>query len=414
MDLIFFESPSVNYLYPITLSRPADQIRVGILTLAEKWRYDLGVKLANQGRILRDELQGVFASNKMQQGQQLLFIDPLYFPSPSLVEEIKALEVGQAIFEPNAKESMPRMIAFKWSADQEGELKTLPEPKVSLETGSKPKKVQYPWDIFLHNAAEIGHDIQRLGLTQKEGDISIDANLSTSAILEGKENIWIQEGAKIEAGAMILAHDGPVYIGRGAKVLAGAMIRSNVAICDGSTVNMGAKIYENTTLGPVCKVGGELSNSVLHSYSNKGHDGFMGHSVIGQWCNLGADTNTSNLKNNYSTVRVAVGAEGQLIDSGQQFVGTIMGDHSKTAINTMLNTGTVVGMSANIAASGFPEKSIPSFSWLTHDSKDIFQLDKAIDVAAKVMNRRNQAITTSYARMMEAVFNATRKNFSTK
>lgn len=217
-------------------------------------------------------------------------------------------------------------------------------------------------------------------------------------------NIFVAEGAVVEAGAILNASTGPVFIGPGARVECGAILKGPVAICEKATVKMGARVSEATTIGPLCKVGGEIMNSIFHSYSNKAHDGFVGNSVIGQWCNLGADTNTSNLKNNYSRIRLRDWLSGETIDTGIQFFGTVMGDHSKTAINTMLNTGTICGVSANIFTSGFPPKYIPSFSWLGDEGQTTYRLEKALEAMSAMMGRRDIELSDTYRKMIEHLF----------
>lgn len=259
--------------------------------------------------------------------------------------------------------------------------------------------ITHLWDLFLRNGSEINADIKRFGATDSSENI-----VSDHAVLQNRPEIHLGKGATIEAGAVLIADDGPVYVGTGATVMAGALIKGPVAICERATVNMGAKIYPGTTVGPVCKVGGEINNSIFHSYSNKSHDGFVGNSVIGQWCNLGADTNTSNLKNNYSTVRITEWASRNETETGQQFLGTIMGDHSKTAINTQLNTGTVCGVNCNIFADDFPPKFIPSFSWVGSNVIQPYKLEKAYEAMEAMMARRNVELTHAYKNMMESIF----------
>jgi UDP-N-acetylglucosamine diphosphorylase/glucosamine-1-phosphate N-acetyltransferase len=206
---------------------------------------------------------------------------------------------------------------------------------------------------------------------------------------------------------MIFAEKGPVYIGEGAQIMANSVVRGPAAICEKSVIKMGAKIYEDTTIGPVCKVGGEVANVIFHSYSNKAHDGYAGNSVFGQWCNLGADTNTSNLKNNYSTVKVIDWRTKKEIDTGQQFIGTIMGDHSKTGINAMLNTGTLCGVCCNLFSDDYPPKFVPSFSWVSGNDIVPYHFEKAVEAMERMMQRRDVPLTPSYHRMMKAIFQAT-------
>ena len=237
------------------------------------------------------------------------------------------------------------------------------------------------WDIFSYNDVELALDFEML----TKNRVSQKAN-STNQIL-GEENLFIENGAELNC-AIINAKTGPVYIGKDSVVMEGTVIRGPFALCDSSQTKLGAKIYGPTTVGPYSKVGGELNNVVIFGYSNKGHDGFLGNAVLGEWCNIGADTNTSNLKNNYAEVRLWNYATGSFAHTGLQFCGLIMGDHSKCGINTMFNTGTVVGVSANVFGAGFPRNFIPSFSWGGAQGQSTFQTKKAFDVAHKVMERR--------------------------
>jgi UDP-N-acetylglucosamine diphosphorylase/glucosamine-1-phosphate N-acetyltransferase len=222
----------------------------------------------------------------------------------------------------------------------------------------------------------------------------------------GKENIFLEPGAKIEC-ATLNASTGPIYIGKDAEIMEGALIRGPFALCEHATLKMGTKIYGPTTIGPHSKVGGEVNNSVIFGYSNKAHDGFLGNSVIGEWCNLGADTNNSNLKNNYIEVKLWDYASGRFIPTGLQFCGLIMGDHSKSGINTMFNTGTVVGVSANIFGSGFPRNYIPSFSWGGAQGYITYHIDKALEVASQVMKRRDIKLDEIEQDILKHIFEIT-------
>ncbi|HAA19533.1 MAG TPA: glucose-1-phosphate thymidylyltransferase, partial [Cytophagales bacterium] len=256
------------------------------------------------------------------------------------------------------------------------------------------------WHIFQKNGEQIRADFE--AITQGRHSAGLDCPHTT---LLGKENIFVEEGAKVTA-AILNAERGPIYLGKNSEIQEGAIIRGPLALGEGSVVNMGAKLRGDNTVGPWCKVGGEVSNSVLFAYSSKGHDGFIGNTVIGEWCNLGADTNTSNLKNNYAPVKLWNYKKGGFVNSGQQFCGLIMGDHSKTGINTMLNTGTVVGVSANIFGPGFPRNFIPSFAWGGSQGFTTFQIRKAFEVAERVMPRRNRELDEAEKGILQTVFDA--------
>ena len=223
-----------------------------------------------------------------------------------------------------------------------------------------------------------------------------------------QENIFLEEGAKLTF-CTLNASTGPIYIGKDAEIMEGCIVRGALAMCDNSVLKLGAKIYGATTIGPHSKVGGEVNNSVLMGYSNKGHDGFLGNSVLGEWCNLGADTNNSNLKNNYAEVRLWDYNTGRFAKTGLQFCGLMMGDHSKCGINTMFNTGTVVGVSANIFGSGFPRNFIPSFSWGGASGFTVYKTNKVFEVANEVMKRRKISFDDIEKRILENVYELTKQ-----
>jgi UDP-N-acetylglucosamine diphosphorylase / glucose-1-phosphate thymidylyltransferase / UDP-N-acetylgalactosamine diphosphorylase / glucosamine-1-phosphate N-acetyltransferase / galactosamine-1-phosphate N-acetyltransferase len=257
----------------------------------------------------------------------------------------------------------------------------------------------YPWDLVHLNGRELVLDFQaRVGKKRKS-----KPKKYAGSYLLGKQGIFIADSAVIKPGVVLDAEKGPIYIGKNVTILPFSTIVGPAYIGDGSIVKANSTIYENTSIGPVCKVGGEIEGSIIQGYSNKQHSGFLGHSYLGAWVNLGAGTNNSDLKNNYSTVRVHVGSEE--MDSGLQFVGLTMGDHSKSAINSMFNTGTIVGVSSNIAAAGFPPKYIPSFSWgVPGGTFTTYRVDRAIDVARKVMARRAVEFTKVEEALFRSVF----------
>jgi len=257
--------------------------------------------------------------------------------------------------------------------------------------------VRYPWDLITINDNQIRIDFELLTRGRKSAPISCTNQLT------GAEHIFAEEGAKIEF-AMINASSGPVYIGRDAEIMEGSMIRGPFCLYDHGIVNMGSRIYGATTVGPYAKVGGEIVQSIILGYSSKAHDGFLGHSVVGQWCNLGAGTNVSNLKNNYDKVKVWSYPDNKFIRTGLQFCGLIMGDHSKTGISTMLNTGTVVGVGCNIYGSGFPRQFVPSFSEGGAHGYEIHTLKTVFSTAEKAMIRRNRVLTDEDQRILTAVF----------
>ena len=247
--------------------------------------------------------------------------------------------------------------------------------------------IEERWDVFQKNAAAL--DLDFIHATEERKTHV----LSPTNLLIGPENrLFIEEGASVE-GCTLNTSEGPIYIGKHATIMEGSLIRGGLALNEYATIKMGAKIYGATTIGPHCKVGGEVNNVIFQAYSNKGHDGFLGNSLIGEWCNLGADTNTSNLKNNYSNVRTYSYSSKTEVQTDLQFIGLSMGDYSKCAINTMFNTATVVGVSCNIFTHGFPKKYIPSFSWVQGEAYTINKLEKAFDAANNMMHRRKLSLS---------------------
>lgn len=257
--------------------------------------------------------------------------------------------------------------------------------------------IRRPWDIFTHNEAEIEADFARITEGRQSAPIPADVTCL------GAENIFIEEGAII-LPSILNAQNGKIYLGKNSEVMEGCMLRGSIALCEGAVLKMGAKVYAGTTLGPGCKAGGEIQNVVFFANSNKGHDGYLGNSVIGEWCNLGADTNCSNLKNDYGLVQVYSEEEKTNINTGLQFCGLLMGDHSKTAINTMFNTGTVVGVNCNIFGAEFPPKFVPSFSWGGSRKTIVYQIEKALQTANNMMQRRNKSLSEAETKMMRYLY----------
>ena len=388
MNYILFDGPSRQNLLPFTFTRPVADIRVGILTIREKWENYLGLTITT---LTEDYLSEKYPMVEMEDN---VMINAAYLPNPELIELIKNLETNQAIFKDED------VIAF-YTKDSQEQVDF--ETYNAIEYTADILKIDHTWDIFAKNGEAIQNDFELLTKGRKSQSIP------HSNRVIAPEQIFIEEGAKLEF-AILNATNGPIYIGKNAEIMEGSMIRGPFALCDNATVKLGAKIYGPTTVGPFSKVGGEINNSVLFGYSNKGHDGFLGNSVIGEWCNLGADTNNSNLKNNYAEVRLwDYNSEG-FARTGLQFCGLMMGDHSKCGINTMFNTGTVVGVSANIFGSGFPRNFVPSFSWGGHSGFTTYLTKKAFEVAKVVMSRRQIEFTTQDASILEHVFEETKKH----
>lgn len=387
MNYILFDGPNRNNLLPFTFTRPVADIRVGILTIREKWENYLGFTTTT---LTEDYLEEKFP---MVEVENNIMIDASYLPTKKLSKQVKQLQPSQALVYED------EIVAFYTQEKQEDinfeqfELIKVTEELVQLKN---------TWDIFKLNGIAIKNDFDLLTEDKTSAKIS-----KTNNVLH-PENIFLEEGVKIEF-ATLNASEGPIYIGKDAEIMEGSLIRGPFALGDNSTIKMGAKIYGPTTVGPHCKVGGEVNNSVIFGYSNKAHDGFLGNSVIGEWCNLGADSNNSNLKNNYAAVKLWSYVTERFVNTGLQFCGLMMGDHSKCGINTMFNTGTVVGVSANIYGSNFPRNFIPSFSWGGAAGFTTFQMNKVNEVAEVVMSRRNLPYTDIDKKILQHVFDITAK-----
>lgn len=397
-----FEDEFLENFHPLTLTRPVHDLRVGIYTLAEKW--ELALNAANKlNGPLREHLKGVFSEPDIRKEHDaVLWINPRCIPNRLLTEQIQNLELNHAV--EHGTSLIAALVDRKTHSDwiKNGIRKKNLIPDALACPADELIIIKNIWELFQLNGDQIASDIS---LSKKIAYGEEDIFPHTT--FTHPDKIYIEEGAVIEPGAMLLAADGPIYIGKNSHIMANSIIRGPSAICERSVVKMGARIYEDTTVGPVCKVGGEISNTIFHSYSNKAHDGYTGNSVFGQWCNLGADTNTSNLKNNYSTVKVSDWKTGRETDTGQQFIGTIMGDHSKTGINAMLNTGTLCGVCCNLFSDGYPPKFVPSFSWVSGSDIVPYHFEKAIEAMSRMMERRSVELTPAYHGMMKAIFEST-------
>jgi len=387
MNYILFDGSVRDQLLPFTFTRPVADIRIGILTIREKWELLLGFTTTT---VTEDYLSEKWPMVELEKN---ILINASFIPSENLANLVKGLSENQALF----YEDEP--IAFFSEEDQEIDFDTF---EIIQYTHDDVLRMEHTWDIFSKNHEAIERDFEWLTKDRTSQPIP------ETTVAFHPERIFIEEGAQLPL-CSLNAKDGPIYIGKDAEIMEGAMIRGPFALCEHATVKMGAKIYTGTTIGPHCKVGGEVSNSVIFGYSNKGHDGFLGNSVLGEWCNIGADTNTSNLKNNYAEVRLWDYETERFAPTGLQFCGLMMGDHSKCGINTMFNTGTVIGVSANIFGSGFPRNFIPSFSWGGSGGTTTYKTQKAFETAQVVMARRKMEFTEEEAKILEHVFEETKK-----
>jgi len=384
MQLVFSDAQYWEDFLPLTFTRPVAEMRMGILTFSERWKKLLGIDEVFY--ITENYLQDKF---KKPEPKQSLFIVPNFFPSDEVLKQIKALQHGEALVYEN-EVLVANINMENFSLNQINKMTDIHEKLFFIEK---------PTDIFSYNDKAIDYDFKLLTKGRTSQELS-----STNGFIGDSENLFIEEGAVIEFSTLN-CKTGKIYIGKNAEIMEGSNIRGSLALCEDSKINLGTKLYGGTTIGPHSKVGGEVNNIVIFGYTNKGHDGFVGNSVIGEWCNLGADTNSSNLKNNYASVKLWNYRKKRFLDTGLQFCGLIMGDHSKTAINTQLNTGTVVGVAANIFKSGFPPNLVDSFSWGGMKGDEKFKLEKSYEVAEKAMERRKIAITETDKDILKYIYN---------
>ncbi len=387
MNYILFDGTVRNALLPFTFTRPVADIRIGILTIREKWEKYLG---STTTTLTEEYLSEKFPMVEMENN---VMINASFLPNDILSEMVKSLEKNQAIFKED------EVIAF-YTKDTQEEVDF--DTYEIIEFNEDCLTVANTWDIFAKNDAAIREDFELLTENRKSQPIPKSVNVIAP------ENVFIEEGAKLEF-VTLNASTGPIYIGKNAEIMEGSVIRGPFALCESGRVKLASKVYGATTVGPHSVIGGEVNNSVLFGYSNKGHDGFLGNSVLGEWCNIGADSNNSNLKNNYEEVRLWSYETEGFARTGLQFCGLMMGDHSKCGINTMFNTGTVVGVSANIFGSGFPRNFVPSFSWGGAAGFTTYLTSKAFQTAKIVMARRQVEFSEQDAKILEHVFEETKK-----
>ncbi len=392
-NIILFDDDSRDLLLPLCFTRPVAEMRVGILTIKEKWEIYLN---GSASFITQDYLSDKFPIKITDEN---FVVNGSVLPNQKICKLIEQLDFNEALL------SEGELIATKMNAAQFEKLmrnEDIDELEGYELGDTKFIKIKHPWEIFSNNDIAIREDFDLLTRGRVSQPIS-----STNNVL-GADQIFIEEGASVEC-SILNATTGPIYIGKNAKILEGSMVRGALALCDNAVLKMGAKIYGATTIGPKAKVAGEVNNSVIFGNSNKGHEGFLGNSVLGEWCNIGADSNNSNLKNNYAEVKLWNYVDERFTKTGLQFCGLIMGDHSKCGINTMFNTGTVVGVFANIFGSGFPRNFIPSFAWGGHSGFTTYKTEKAFEVAERVMIRRDVELGPQDKALLKHVFNQTAK-----
>lgn len=382
MNYILFDGAVREALLPFTFTRPVADLRIGILTIREKWETFLGYTTST---ITEEYLATKYPMIEMEEN---IMINASFLPNQEVVDKIKSLGENQLIL---FKEEV---VAFYIVGGQE-EVDFDEFEWIELE--EELIQVQHKWDLFQKNDQALRADFQLLT------EDAISEPIPPSVQVINPENIFIEEGAKLEF-VTLNASTGPIYIGKNSEIMEGSVIRGPFALGEEAQVKMGTKIYGATTIGPHCRVGGEVNNAVMFGYSNKGHDGFLGNAVIGEWCNLGADTNNSNLKNNYGNVKLWNYEVQNYEDTGLQFCGLMMGDHSKCGINTMFNTGTVIGVGCSIFGGGFPKTFLPSFTWGGVTENTVYQLDKALETMRVVMSRRHIELTEEDADIIKYIF----------
>lgn len=389
MSILFFDDASRESLLPLSFTRPVADFRIGILTIAEKWAKRLSA--TSYSFVTEGYLQEKFP---MDLADDNLFINGSICPDEELVKVIKSLQVSESLVAEQV------LIAVKLSEKeaQSFDYTNFSSYKSITYTGSF-IKITYPEDLFSHNDVELRKDFTLLTAGRTSAKIS-----ATNTILGN--NFFAEEGATAEC-ATFNTLDGPIYLAKNSQVMEGSHIRGSFALGEHSQVKMGAKIYGATTIGPHCRVGGEVNNSILFAYSSKGHEGFLGNSVLGEWCNIGADTNNSNMKNNYSEVRLWDYAKQSFRKTSLQFCGLIMADHAKCGINTMFNTGTVVGVSANVFGAGYPRNFIPDFAWGGAQGLEVYPLAKVFETAERAYERRNRVFDEIEKNILTHIFEKT-------
>lgn len=380
--VLFDEELNRKNLLPLTFTRPVALLRLGILTIKEKWELHLNTTVSY---LTQEYLSKKFP---LFDAPSSLCINGKLLPNEKLVTALKNLGEQQVLYKGS------ELLAWRGSAEEDAKNSSFQKVDFQEEV----HKVEYVWDLFQNNGPAILADFDLL--TRNKRSVTLSDSVT---VIGDRALVFLEEGAKAEA-CILNTSSGPIYIGKDAEIMEGSIVRGPFALGEHSALKLGTKIYGPTTVGPHCKVGGEVNNSVIFGYSNKAHDGFLGNSVIAEWCNLGADTNNSNLKNNYGNVKIYNYAQNKLINTGLQFCGLIMGDHSKSGINTMFNTGTVVGVASNIYGGGFPATHIPGFSWGGSEGFETYQLEKLFETAEKVFERRGLVFDQTEKDILKSVF----------
>jgi len=397
-NIILYDIKEIrDNLLPLTYTRPVSLIRIGILTIKEKWQRFFNGD-AEISFITSEYLQKKFPSNATNDNY---FIASHILPTEELATQISALNPGEALCFNDTEKGEKSVIAFRCSKSDYKRGNITP----TIVVDNCPDHIRYLYDIFIKNGEQLQSDFKLITANRKSQPISnTNTIIGNQSCEDGSPKIFIEEGASVE-GAFLNVNAGPIYIGKDAEIMEGSCVRGPFAACNNAHVNMGAKIYGPTTLGPFCKVGGELSNVVMQGFSNKGHDGFLGNAVIGEWCNIGAGASASNLKNDYTEIKLWNYPATRFLRTGLQFCGLIMGDHTKVGVNCMLNTATVLGVGVNIHGAGFPRNFVPSFSEGSAAGFTDVSLTKFFQIAERMMARRDQVLTDADREIFTHIYN---------
>jgi len=391
-NLILFDDEKRDAFLPLVWTRPLSELRLGINTIREKWER---IYSCTASFLTQEYLSAKFP---LKITEDNLLINSRYLPNEYLISLLRMLELNQAIMSDN--DLVAVRLTKKRLSDviEDEDIESLDGMDIDSALF---RYIEKPWQLFLQNGLEIENDMNEIKKTQSTQDLP-DGN----QLIGDAKHLFIEEGVQIQ-GATLNTTTGPIYLGKGSEVMEGSLIRGPFALLDHGVVKMGAKVYGATTVGPHSKIGGEVNNSVILGYSNKGHDGFLGNSLIGEWCNIGADTNNSNLKNNYGEVKLWSYVTQRFEPTGQQFLGLVMGDHSKCGINTMFNTGTAIGVATNVFGGGFPRNFIPSFSWGGSGGYSTHRLEKAAETAEIMMDRRQMTFSEEDRKILAHILQAT-------
>jgi len=396
LNLILFDSDARNHLLPLTATRPMGELRLGILTLRGKWERRLR---ASASYITQEHLQEKFP---IRVEHENLIVNAGIVPTDALCQRIRQMDMNEALLL-QGELVAARLDEARFEAlIEDEEVRELQGRE--LDSSIPVAQIQHLWDLVHLNGQALQADFELL--TQGRTSQRVPAS---NRVIGPLQNLFLEEGANMEA-CTVNTTDGPVYIGKNAEVMEGCLLRGPIAVGENAVLKMGARIYGPTTIGPGCKVGGEVARSIFFANSNKAHDGFLGDSVLGEWCNLGADTNNSNLKNNYSEVKLWDYEQERFVKTGTQFCGLFMGDHAKCGINTMFNTGTVVGVFANVFGAGYPRNFVPDFAWGSAEAGyRTYRFSDACETAELVMARRNQKFTDLEKAILYHVYDRTAK-----